>query len=63
MEKFKNGFQFNTKSLEQLLRTKNSGVIVRKSRHHIVLLPAHLNNLSNSIKEILNKDLAKYSKK
>ncbi|KAL3285108.1 hypothetical protein HHI36_019232 [Cryptolaemus montrouzieri] len=52
----------SSKVLHQLVTTKNSCVEIQKNKKHLALLPYHMKNLSESIKEILDEDIAKFNR-
>ncbi|XP_065161048.1 DNA-directed RNA polymerase I subunit RPA43 isoform X2 [Atheta coriaria] len=51
----------NHSELQKLRTDAGSCVEVKTCAHHITLHPFHLSNIANSIKEILNERVAKYS--
>ncbi|XP_023015244.1 RNA polymerase I subunit F [Leptinotarsa decemlineata] len=61
MGKYKISISFDTKFLNSLVHTEKSRVEIQRRKHHLALHPIHFNNLNESIKELLNEGVAKYS--
>lgn len=63
MKTFKKGqIYFEKKFLNELKNDPESCVTVQRKSTHLSLHPFHFNDIVNSIKDILNKDVAKYNK-
>jgi DNA-directed RNA polymerase I subunit RPA43 len=60
MKKQKFTKTFNLKHLDKLIKEDNSCVHLHKMKHHIALHPYHLGDLTNSVKDILNKRIGKF---
>lgn len=52
--------QFDVAFLENLLLEETSCVCLKTCKHHLALHPYHLNDLVNSVKDVLNRHLSKY---
>lgn len=51
---------FNLKELDLLIEDENSCVELQTLQEHLALHPFHLNDLSNSVKDILNSRIGKF---
>lgn len=54
--------QFAQDYLEDLLNNDNSCVTLKRRNQHLSLHPYHLNDLNNSLKDILNEKVGKHIK-
>ncbi|CAG9821775.1 unnamed protein product [Phaedon cochleariae] len=61
MGKF-NVIKFDSKVLNALKDIPNSGVEAERKKQHLALHPIHLNDFGKSVKDLLNEDVARYSK-
>ena len=57
----RNCIKFDPDYLCNITHDPNSCVELHKVVHHVALHPLQLSNLSNSVKEILNKTVAEYN--
>lgn len=62
MDKFvKKNIKFNKKLLNKLKKTEQSGVAIRNVIQHLAIHPCQLKNFNDSVKDLLNEKLSKYS--
>jgi len=54
---------FDKQFLDTLVEDKSSCVEVKEQNYHIALHPFHLNNINESVKDLLNQGISKYDKK
>ncbi|KAF2902610.1 hypothetical protein ILUMI_03588 [Ignelater luminosus] len=55
--------RFEKEHLDDLVQEENSCVEIQEQNYHLALHPFHLTNINESIKDILNKGIARYDKK
>lgn len=55
--------RFEKEQLDDLVQAENSCVEIKEQNYHLALHPFHLTYINESIKDILNKGIARYDKK
>lgn len=55
--------KFDSKLLNNLANDKKSCVQIKNLKYHLALHPYHLNDVNNSLKEIIGEGITKYNNK
>ncbi|KAK5643046.1 hypothetical protein RI129_009213 [Pyrocoelia pectoralis] len=63
MSKYQHIISFEKEYLNNLVSNKDSSVTLQEHEYHLALHPYHLNNLKQSIKDLLGRNIARYDRK